>query len=310
MQSNNQSHALLYILSSPRSGSTLLDFLLNSHPDIISVGEMRLLADYIRGRGSDSFFAGKCSCGVRVAECHFWETALRPLVARYGDIDAIETKIPVIVKPASDLCRGIFGRGLQGKLPEATTQQALGDCIEIYEEIFKRAGPAYIVDSSKHPDQLYHLKLTWPDRVKVLYLKRDLRAVAASYVKWNKKFNRQEKSLVRIMLGLTAFHLRSKWLLSAFDRSEVIEVAYKDLAQNYRETVSSIYRKLKIDASCRIEKTMSLEASHNIAGTPNRNKKKEIRYDTSWQELLEKSAASNIAGLFCNYIAFGKYNLS
>lgn len=62
---------ILYIASPPYSGSTLLAFLLATHPDIGTIGERghfhrKMVARPVIG-------SPYCSCGKRFAECPFWQ---------------------------------------------------------------------------------------------------------------------------------------------------------------------------------------------------------------------------------------------
>ena len=56
---------LVYILSASHSGSTLLAMLLNAHPDVCSVGELKATS-----LGDPEKYL--CSCGARIRECSFW----------------------------------------------------------------------------------------------------------------------------------------------------------------------------------------------------------------------------------------------
>lgn len=67
---------LLYIVGSGRSGSTVIERVLNSAPQVISVGEVHALW---RLPMSDLL----CSCGARVPACSFWQEALE--VAGIGE---------------------------------------------------------------------------------------------------------------------------------------------------------------------------------------------------------------------------------
>lgn len=73
---------LIYIASSGRSGSTLLDMLLGAQPGIWTAGEVQMLPfELARGKSP-------CGCGERVAECDFWtEVAARcPQALASGEI--------------------------------------------------------------------------------------------------------------------------------------------------------------------------------------------------------------------------------
>lgn len=77
---------LMYIVGSGRSGSTVIERVLNAAPNVISVGEVHALwrlpvADLL------------CSCGSRVPDCAFWQEALedagigRPALQRLAQLE-------------------------------------------------------------------------------------------------------------------------------------------------------------------------------------------------------------------------------
>src|SRR5438105_2750282 len=67
---------LLYIASPSYSGSTLLALLLGAHPQIATVGELK-------GNVAGDFDQYLCSCGMRIADCGFWQQ-VRAEMGRHG----------------------------------------------------------------------------------------------------------------------------------------------------------------------------------------------------------------------------------
>jgi hypothetical protein len=64
---------VIYIAGAAHSGSTLLDMMLNAHPDIISVGELINLNRVRRSPKTGEVKPTKCSCGaVGLLQCKFW----------------------------------------------------------------------------------------------------------------------------------------------------------------------------------------------------------------------------------------------
>jgi hypothetical protein len=56
----------VFLTASPFSGSTLFSFLVNSHPDIATVGEM---SGPTSRQDPETY---QCSCGKGMKDCHFW----------------------------------------------------------------------------------------------------------------------------------------------------------------------------------------------------------------------------------------------
>ena len=67
---------LVYLLAASHSGSTLTAFLLGSHPEICTVGELKLTS-----LGEVGSY--RCSCGEEIGRCVFW-TAVRERLAARG----------------------------------------------------------------------------------------------------------------------------------------------------------------------------------------------------------------------------------
>lgn len=60
---------VLYVAGCGRSGSTLLSVMLNAHSLIVSVGELKFLAEWLAR-------SAPCTCGMSVMECPFWSRVL------------------------------------------------------------------------------------------------------------------------------------------------------------------------------------------------------------------------------------------
>ncbi len=64
---------VIYIAGAAHSGSTLLDLMLNAHPDIVSVGEVLKLNRQLAYRDPERKTYAPCSCGApSLLQCEFW----------------------------------------------------------------------------------------------------------------------------------------------------------------------------------------------------------------------------------------------
>ena len=66
----NKNITVLYIAGNGHSGSTLLDIIIGSSPDIFSAGELTFIT-------RDSIFEEYCSCGCLIKECPVWSKIVR-----------------------------------------------------------------------------------------------------------------------------------------------------------------------------------------------------------------------------------------
>ena len=78
MSGNQRPERLLYFVGTSFTGSTLTAFMLNLHPQIVSVGEAAGPARSARVKGGEF----PCSCGATLAECPFWTGVGEEMKAR------------------------------------------------------------------------------------------------------------------------------------------------------------------------------------------------------------------------------------
>lgn len=165
---------LLYIAGFARSGSTLLELLLATHPDAVTTGELQVLPHEVQR--SDGTM--DCSCGAPVLDCPHWRAvveAANPLLQtpprlhhfrethRWGD---------TLRRPRS-----------HASIADATRYAA--NTMEVVEAVAdatqKRTGirPRVVVDASKDPYRAKWL-VAGGAPVRVVHLSRDPRGVVNS----------------------------------------------------------------------------------------------------------------------------------
>jgi len=77
MSSDSNQRQLIYIAGSGHSGSTLLDLLLSTHPDVCGLGEARMLVDDDRRPEYTASASERiCSCGKAINQCPLWSQFL------------------------------------------------------------------------------------------------------------------------------------------------------------------------------------------------------------------------------------------
>lgn len=154
---------VVYIVGSVRSGSTLLDVLLGSHPNIHSTGELARISKYFEPPGY------RCSCGRGASECPFWSQVL------------LDFQRAV---PLQDLNRGwrryegfrAFPRTWWGAKTGARGLREHVDRLGAMVRAIERAtGKGMVIDSSKDPVRgfLYSLLPREEFEVRYIHLIRD-----------------------------------------------------------------------------------------------------------------------------------------
>ena len=147
----SESPRIIYITSRGHSGSTLLDLLISSHSQVVSVGELKMLSRH---------FDDPCTCGAdNLASCPFWiKVDQRLQAAGYPELKALDV-------------------GSTGPQPFHDHNRAL------YETVAEVSGCDVVVDSSKNLDRLQSLLDFTSFDVCVIHLTRDPFGVVWSNLK-------------------------------------------------------------------------------------------------------------------------------
>lgn len=185
--------SLLFISGNHRSGSTLLDMILGSHPGCCSVGEVNALREYFQDNR-------KCTCGDPIRLCPFWTGVEKEVSKIMGVADPCSRYKPV--SRIRELVAGILrgdGSGVSLEFDGA-----------LIEAIGESTGGKVIVDSSKSATRLLYYMLWQRGRVVFVHLVRDPRAVINSQLRSRKyredellpliaQWKRRQSSLARIL---------------------------------------------------------------------------------------------------------------
>lgn len=157
---------VIFILGSGHCGSTLLDLLLSTHPDMFGGGE-------IQNATKDQ--TSMCTCGVPVPACSVWEKTDLPGKLRLHIARAKKSVIKQEIDFFNPFC------------PEVKLSNFIEENIAMYQKLLEVSGKKIIVDSSKNPDRVRALLLDPRIDPYVIHLVRDGRANTWSYIKKYKK---------------------------------------------------------------------------------------------------------------------------
>ncbi|MFZ5491849.1 MAG: sulfotransferase [Pseudomonadota bacterium] len=156
---------ILFIVGSSRSGSTLLERLLNELPGVLSVGELKRV--WRRGFVENQL----CSCGQPFHDCPFWGD-VRERVLDGASLDAEAT---------DRLSRRIYKAGPRPVAAQATEHATFREhWRRLFAAIAAASGARWLVDSSKDPVYAARLAGLPGFDTRYLHLVRDPRAVAFS----------------------------------------------------------------------------------------------------------------------------------
>jgi len=278
---------LVYIASTSYSGSTLLTYLLNAHPAIGTMGELKWadidLATY------------RCSCGQRLIDCPFWrrvESLVRQRDLPF-DLARPYTDFRMRGQPFAD--RIIRARN-RGRLFESMRDAAIAvipacrlhwPTVEavnraMIEVILHLQGARVFVDASKDPVRLKYLIKTGDYNVRVIHLIRDGRGVTHSAIK-NRGVGAEEAALDWLRT-----HQQIERFRDMLGHVRCMIVRYEDLCRDVQNTTRSIYQFAGVDASFWTDNFRSVP--HHILGNTMRLRNNaQVRLDETWRTLLSHS---------------------
>jgi len=285
----------VFICAAGHSGSTLLDLLLGSHPEGISVGEITQLPKNIA-------LNSVCSCGRHLSECDFWSHLITdfgnsidqdlwksPYSLNLGFIkagDEIDPQHQTRLRMAlRKLTYGAEYARLRWRLPtlpffHREIKEGAAGKTGLFKFILERTKQQFIVDSSKHYLGALSLFEAAPEETRVIHLVRDGRAV----------FNSGIGRGLRPSAALSAWarHCRrsARILKGYLPESALLTVHYEDLASRPDDELRRISKFLGIDFRANM---LDFAAADSHIANGNRMrfvKSSEIRLDERWRKEL------------------------
>jgi hypothetical protein len=258
---------LLYVMSRPHSGSTILDILLGNTGQVASVGQ--LVSDM--GKPGNP-----CACGATIRDCPFWRE-VRSRVEAEG-VASWDEAVRLSVGQAH--VRN-FWRTLRSA-PGAPEARRLAEVTAaVHRAIAGAAGRPHVLDSSKEPTRALFLARHYPD-ARLVRLVRDPRgAVGSHYWRLRDKgyfhFLRRDyrlPALSPLFLALaaaswTAGNLLHDLAASRAAPGRVVRLRYEDLRDRPAEELGRLGAELGIEVGAAQEKVgrgAALDVGHLIGG--------------------------------------------
>jgi len=272
---------LVYILSTGRSGSTLLDVLLGAQPECWTLGEFQLL-DIGVGRQM------QCGCHQQLSQCEFWgpvvdrvrRTLRFPLgyfrsgrhpsgkVVRWGFLPSIAMGRPLSVqRPAAEA----YGVSNLAAIDEAR-----------YAAEQHQDKVSWLIDASKDPYRLLWLQASGHFDIRVIHLIRRpegfvsnmMRSANASgslaVVKYALRW------MIDNMIGLAIL-----WRM--FWPEMVKTVHYEDLAADPESVIGDICHWLEVPFEPDRTHSTRYEVNHGVAGNRARWEALTVNFEETWR---------------------------
>jgi hypothetical protein len=299
---------LAYILAASHSGSTLLALLLNSHPQVCTVGEMK-------ATHMGDIACYRCSCGRLIRQCGFWARVSREMARRGLEFD--------IAQAGTDFaaCDSRYAHRLLAPLHRGPWLESVRDAALWLSPAWRRhfrqvrlrnaalartvcdlCGARWIVDSSKGAVRLKYLLGGGDFNIKVIHLVRDGRAVALSYMDPAGYADALDPSRrgggmggdrrdERLPIAQAAHQWRrsneeAQAVVRRLPRSQWTQVRYEDYCADPRGVLRGLFGFLGLDPSAVAEDFRSRE--HHVLGNGMRlDQTSAIRLDDRWRSALD-----------------------
>ncbi len=276
----------VFLTSASFSGSTLLTFLLNTHPSIATIGEMK----------GDSMDLEQyaCSCGSPIGKCSFWGRVVENMRERGFGFDLADVATQCGFKLPNDHFANKVVRHRVRSLPLEVAREAFiglaPACRRAFPEIRRRnaafvetvcelSGKPIFLDASKDPIRLKYLRRIPEFRIKVLSIVRDGRGVMNSMMK--RHTLSPEEAVREWVVAQEEIATALNW----FDPSQVLSIRYEDLCLDPDGVLGRVFEFLGVSPSEAVRDFRSVE--HHILGNPMRfQNSSEIVLDTKWKTML------------------------
>lgn len=212
--------SIIYLLGAGRSGTTLLATVLNIHPEIITIGEMNQFFEHIS-------YNKECSCGAKLNECSFWKIILDELELSKKQV-FINAALTEQKEKHSNIIKYLLNP------PQEMEYHKIQE--DVFRLVQKQAPSKWLLDSSKYIARYLLLKQNNKNKVKGIYIVRDVRGVINSF---GKQVQTSKSSLSTILyyLIINFFGQITYWL-----NKDILKIKYEDFVTNPEQVTNIIYQ--------------------------------------------------------------------
>jgi len=296
----------LYIMSSPRGGSTLLSLALGRHPDVANLGEVSFIPKLL---ALDEL----CTCEETLSECDEWAKVFTELKSISG-VDMRETpyglRLDDVMKYKSGTGKVDYQyqtkyRMLRSKVlgaldtyllklpffvPEPSIKQGAKNTVKLYQAAAKAWNKKVLIDASKLPRKAIHLYKQAPDDVRIIHLTRDSRGVSAS--RKSHEMGLEHAAKRWRYYNSMALDLLERWIPQPHKK----RLRYEDFVADPETSLRDLCEWLEIPYSEQMLDFSQYVSEHSAGGNPTRFKFSEgIRKgDERWRKILTEDDLQTI----------------
>ena len=285
-----------------RSGSTVMDAVLGTHPSVCSVGELVNLVGRRSvkrgaggGLGRPGGAAEYCACGERGNVCAFWSAVRRDWSERIHPLDITDyLSLQHTFEARTSWPRLVRERAFPSHRFRTYARMSAA----LFEAIRAVSGRRVVVDSSKSPVRAYALLMSGID-LRLVHLVRDARAVSWSLRKPLRKDERAgvqrdlpARPAARSALMWVLINLQAMWVRRHVPAAVALVVRYEDFVTDPQVVLGRIGNVIGLDlgqVQAALADGQPIPVGHNIAGNPVRMRGPfGLKFDVEWMERLSQ----------------------
>jgi hypothetical protein len=303
---------LVYLLAASHSGSTLLAMLLGAHPDLCTVGELKLtsLGDIQRYR---------CGCGELITACPFWNAVVARLRAE-GVAFELGASSTDFASGASAVARRLLSPLHRSRPLEWIRDAALAmtpgwrahlartqaSNAALAAAVLDLTGRRAIVDSSKIGTRLKFLLRHPRFDVKVVRLTRDGRAVSLTYMdpfgfadakrpELRGGGHGDHRDAERLPMDRAAREWRraneeAEAICRTLEPSQFVKIRYEDVCADPDATLARVFTFIGVEPLDRARLLASPQQRHVVGNGMRLDWDGSVKLDERWRGALDGSA--------------------
>ena len=303
-----QKFRLVYLLAASHSGSTLTAMLLGAHPEVCTVGELKLsnLGDVDRYR---------CSCLSPIKACSFWNRVSEAMRRRGHAFDVANAGTDYLRSVDSGYVRRLVRPLHRGPIAELARDAALALSpawrtavkrtqrrnADLIASVLECTGKRIVLDSSKVGLRLKYLLRNPELDIRVIRIVRDGRAVMNTYMRPEQFADANDPTRrsggdggSRRSIPISMRAAAREWRRSneeaeavlatvASGRSKVIH--YEDLCREPVRALNELFTFIGADPAKMVMDFRSVE-QHIVGNGMRMDSSSEIRLDDRWKQAL------------------------
>ena len=260
----NENITVLYIAGNGHSGSTLLDIILGSSPDIFSAGELTFIT-------RDSIFEEYCSCGCLIKECQVWSKIVNVWLEKASI--TLENYKRLRLRYERNKVTLITFKNVW--FPSQDFEIYCNATYQLFKAIQQVTGKNIIIDSSKSPQRISILKKSV--NLQVIHICRNSKGVLNSAKKAYKKDI--QSGIEKETYARRTSKVLIEWVFVNFV-TELFCLGVNSKKIKYNSYIKNIKLLQKVHPAIQIQEKNLYSTPHMLAGNKLRLNKN-IKVDTT-----------------------------